>query len=307
MLKVRPFLKWAGNKFQILERIRAVLPPGKRLIEPFAGSGAVFLNTNYSQYLVTDNNGDLIKLYLTLQAEGESFISYCKSFFTETNNSESCYYHLRETFNSTTETRLKSALFVYLNRHCYNGLCRYNLQGGFNTPFGQYKKPRFPENEMRYFHTKAKDAIFMPADFREVMKTADKGDVVYCDPPYVPLSATANFTTYSSGGFGRDDQTELAELARQLAGRGVPVLISNHATEFTLSVYQAAKIELFEVQRYISCDGANRGKVKEVLALFEINKGPEDLVMGNYKSMKKQPSGYAGQPQIRLINRSSKG
>lgn len=269
LLKVRPFLKWAGNKYQILERIGAVLPPGKRLIEPFAGSGAVFLNTHYSQYLVTDNNGDLIKLYLTLQAEGESFISYCKSFFTESNNSKSCYYDLRKIFNSTTETRLKSALFVYLNRHCYNGLCRYSLQGSFNTPFGKYKKPRFPEDEMRHFYTKAKNAIFLPADFREVMRAAGKGDVVYCDPPYVPLSATASFTTYSSGGFGIDDQVELAELARQLAGRGVPVLISNHATEFTLSAYKGASIELFDVQRYISCDGANRGRAGEVLALFD--------------------------------------
>ncbi|MDD3653611.1 MAG: Dam family site-specific DNA-(adenine-N6)-methyltransferase [Desulfotomaculaceae bacterium] len=269
MLKIRPFLKWAGNKYHILERIRAVLPPGTRLIEPFVGSGAVFLNTNYHQYLLTDNNGDLIKLYLTLQSEGEQFIGYCKSFFVEGNNSESRYYELREVFNTTTDNRLKSAIFIYLNRHGYNGLCRYNAKGEFNTPFGRYNKPYFPEKEMRYFISKANDAVIMAADFRAVMKKAQKGDVVYCDPPYVPLSATANFTTYSSGGFGRNDQVELADLARQLAGRGVPVLISNHATEFTLNTYKAAKIELFEVQRFISCDGANRGKAGEVLALFD--------------------------------------
>jgi len=268
MSKTRPFLKWAGNKYQILERIKAVLPPGKRLIEPFVGSGAVFLNTDYDRYLLTDNNGDLIKLFITLQTEGEPFISFCKSFFTGDNNSESRYYELREVFNDTADSRLKAALFVYLNRHGYNGLCRYNSKGGFNTPFGQYMKPYFPENEMRYFYSKTKNAVFKVADFRDVMNAAGKGDVVYCDPPYVPLSDTANFTAYSSGGFGKNDQVELAELARHLSGRGVPVLISNHATEFTLSLYKTAKIELLSVQRFISCDGDNRGKAEEILALF---------------------------------------
>lgn len=269
MLKIRPFLKWAGNKYQILERIKEVLPQANRLIEPFVGSGAVFLNLDYNQYLLADNNGDLINLYLTLQTQGEPFINYCKSFFTEDNNRENRYYELRELFNTTSDAYLKAALFIYLNRHDYNGLCRYNSKGGFNTPFGQYRKPYFPEKSLLYFLTKAKNAVFKTADFRDIMRTAKKGDVVYCDPPYVPLSATANFTAYSSSGFGSKDQTELAELARELAGRGIPVLISNHATEFTLNAYKTAKIERFNVQRFISCDGANRGKAEEVLALFE--------------------------------------
>lgn len=269
MMKIRPFLKWAGNKYQILERIKDVLPRGGRLIEPFIGSGAVFLNLDYQEYLLADINGDLIELYLTLQAEGESFINFCKSFFTEENNRDNRYYELRELFNTTPDIRLKAALFIYLNRHSYNGLCRYNAKGGFNTPFGQYIKPKFPEKAMYHFLTKAKNAVFKLADFRDIMKTVKKGDVVYCDPPYVPLSTTANFTTYSSGGFGLKDQIELAELAQELAGRGIPVLISNHATEFTLNAYKKAKIERLDVQRFISCDGANRGKAAEVLALFE--------------------------------------
>jgi DNA adenine methylase len=268
MLKIRPFLKWAGNKYQILEQIKDVLPQGNRLIEPFVGSGAVFLNLDYNEYLLADNNGDLINLYLTLQSAGEPFINYCRSFFAENNNRENRYYELRELFNTTSDTRLKAALFIYLNRHCYNGLCRYNSKGGFNTPFGQYSKPHFPEKSLRYFLTKAKKAVFKTVDFRAIMRTAKQGDVVYCDPPYVPLSSTANFTAYSSGGFGSKDQVELAELARELAGSGIPVLISNHATEFTLNAYKTAKIKRLNVQRFISCDGANRGKAEEVLALF---------------------------------------
>ncbi|TEB15265.1 DNA adenine methylase [Pelotomaculum sp. FP] len=268
MLKIRPFLKWAGNKYHILEQIKVVLPKGNRLIEPFVGSGAVFLNLAYQEYLLADNNGDLINLYLTLQAEGESFINYCKSFFTEENNRKNRYYELRELFNTTNENTLKAALFIYLNRHGYNGLCRYNSKGGFNTPFGQYIKPKFPEKAMQHFLAKAKNAVFKIADFRDIMKTAKKGDVVYCDPPYEPLSATANFTAYSSGGFGSKEQVELAEFARDLAGRGIPVLVSNHATEFILNAYKTARIERLYVQRFISCDGANRGKAEEVLALF---------------------------------------
>lgn len=268
MLKIRPFLKWAGNKYHILEYIKAVLPGGNRLIEPFVGSGAVFLNTDYKEYLLSDINGDLINLYLILQAEGEPFINYCRTFFNEANNQKNRYYELRELFNTTNDNTLKAALFIYLNRHGYNGLCRYNSKGGFNTPFGLYSKPSLPEKAMRYFLAKAKKAVFKVADYREIMKSANKGDVVYCDPPYVPLSTTANFTAYSSGGFGREAQVELAELARELAGRGIPVLISNHATDFTLNAYKAAEIEQFPVQRFISCDGSNRGKAVEVLALF---------------------------------------
>ena len=268
MIKHRPFLKWAGNKYQILEYIMAMLPSGRRLIEPFVGSGAVFLNSDYESYLLADSNKDLINLFQTLQREGESFIDYCRSFFTAETNRDGRYYELREEFNSTKDSRLKAALFIYLNRHAYNGLCRYNSKGGFNTPFGRYAKPRFPEQEMRRFVNRAGRATFKVMDFRETMRSARRGDVLYCDPPYVPLSATSNFTSYSSGGFGREDQVALAELAKDLSIRGVPVLISNHATEFTLNAYKSAKIEQLDVQRFISCDGDNRGTAREVLALF---------------------------------------
>jgi len=264
----RSFLKWAGNKYQILDRIKEVLPKGNRLIEPFAGSGVVSLNTDYDKCLLADNNVDLINLFLILQDMGVGFINYCHSFFTEENNAEVRFYGFREDFNSTMDTLRKVALFVYLNRHTYNGLCRYNSKGQFNTPFGRYKKPYFPEKEMLHFLNMSKKAVFKVADFRDTMKSAQPGDVVYCDPPYVPLSDTANFTGYSQGGFFLADQVELAQLAQELADRGVPVLISNHATEFTLNIYQAAEIKRLSVQRFISCNGANRGKAEEVLALF---------------------------------------
>lgn len=267
--KQRPFLKWAGGKYRIIERIKALLPPGDCLIEPFCGSCAVALNTDYKEYILADNNADLINLYQELQAGGERFINYCRSYFKPSYNDETIYYEIRGNFNLVdSPLYLKAARFLYLNRHGYNGLCRYNKDGKFNVSFGRYDKPYFPEEEMKYFHQKAKSAVFKVADFRETMKAAQPGSVIYCDPPYVPLSATANFTDYSPGGFSEKDQLDLAELARECASRGVPVMISNHATEFILTAYWGARIEQFDVRRNISCDGSKRGKAAELLAVF---------------------------------------
>ena len=265
----RPFLKWAGNKYQILPRITAELPAGRRLIEPFAGSAAVFLNTDYERYLINDINPDLIHLYQTLKHDGEDFIRYTRRFFVPRNNSEAAYYRLRDRFNAAGDTAEKSALFVYLNRHGYNGLCRYNASHDFNVPFGRYKQPYFPLKELRFFHRKARRAEFICGDFRRAMSRARRGHVVYADPPYVPLTATSSFTRYSSVDFGASQQLALAEKARQLAGRGVPVLISNHDTAFTRQAYGDARLTTFDVRRFISCKGDARNAVAELLALFE--------------------------------------
>jgi DNA adenine methylase len=265
---MKPFLKWAGGKYRLVELIKSTLPEGNRLIEPFVGSGAVFLNTDYSANLLADSNPDLISLFQLVQKEGQGFVSYCQELFVPENNTESAFYKLREEFNSTNNLRRKAALFVYLNRHCFNGLCRYNSKGGFNVPFGRYSKPTLPEKEMLYFHGKSKHAVFEVADFTTTMEKAKAGDVIYCDPPYVPLTATSSFTSYSKGGFGLVEQNALADMAKKLQKRGVTVVISNHDTVFTNEVYQPAKIITFNVQRFISSDTKNRNAVGELLAVF---------------------------------------
>ncbi|WP_020375822.1 Dam family site-specific DNA-(adenine-N6)-methyltransferase [Sulfobacillus thermosulfidooxidans] len=271
---MKPFLKWAGGKYRLLNRIRERLPRGTRLIEPFVGSAAVWLNTDYPHALLADNNRDLIQLYQTLQKYGAAFIEYCRSYFVPDNNVAERYYALRQRFNSTEDPWEKSALFLYLNRHGYNGLCRYNGAGAFNVPFGRYRQPYFPEEEMYYFAEKAKTAEFVWEDFRAVMSSAKAGDVIYCDPPYVPLSPTANFTGYSAGGFDWRDQKDLAMWAENLAKQGIPVLISNHATDFTEHIYvhRGALLDYFDVQRFISCDGNHRQVAHELLALFAESK-----------------------------------
>ena len=155
-----------------------------------------------------------------------------------------------------------------MNKHGYNGLCRYNAKGGFNVPFGRYKRPYFPAAEMCYFHQKAQQATFQQANFANVMANCQPGDVVYCDPPYVPLSDTANFTSYSANGFGWAEQTELVQQAENLARRGISVIISNHDTAAVRQAYNEAEIESFEVRRFISCNGNKRDKAAEILALF---------------------------------------
>lgn len=265
---MRPFLKWAGGKYRLVERIQAKLPPGERLLEPFAGGCALSINSNYNLYWLNDINCDLNRVYRTIQQEGLSFIEVCKKYFTGKTNTEDKYYAFRKQFNVEKDSRTKAALFIYLNRHGYNGLCRYNAAGEFNVPFGRYKNPYFPEKELLYFYKKFREATFSSLDFEEVMMMAKPGDVIYCDPPYMPLNSTSNFTEYSSGGFGKDDQLRLAAVANRLAKKGIKTVISNHYNEFIMDAYRGAEIETFPVRRFISCDGDNRNPVDEVLAVF---------------------------------------
>ncbi len=266
---MRPFLKWAGGKTRVVERIKAVLPQGERLVEPFVGSGALFLNVEFPAYLLADANRDLINCYRQLQRRGPSFIDACAEYFIPANNQPDAYYVLRQRFNDAADPEERAALFVYLNRHGYNGLCRYNSAGGFNVPFGRYVRPYFPRDEMIYFWRKASRCEFVIADFITTLRAVVSGDVVYCDPPYAPLSATANFTSYSGEGFDFVHQRRLAEEAQRAAQRGVPVVISNHDISFTREVYAAAdQIIHFDVQRNISSDAANRTKTAELLAIY---------------------------------------
>jgi DNA adenine methylase len=267
---MRPFLKWAGNKYSIITRVTDVLPrKADRLIEPFAGSGAVFLNTDYPDYLLADANPDLINLFQTIQSEGNIFIDFCEPFFETQNNHRDRFYEYRHLFNTTQDIRLKSVLFLYLNRYGYNGLCRYNSKGQFNVPFGRYKKPYFPRKEMQFFHQKSAGMQFKCADFVAVMQSAEAGDVVYCDPPYVPLSTTAYFTSYHQRQFGWDQQCALAAQAQSAASRGVTVIISNHSTLAIKKLYSHATLKTFQVRRTISCKSSSRSKpAREVLAVF---------------------------------------
>ncbi len=269
MKKQRAFLKWAGGKYGLVEDIQRHLPPARKLVEPFVGAGSVFLNTDYDQYLLADINPDLINLYNLLKARPEEYISEAKRWFVAENNRKEAYLSIRAEFNNTDDVMYRSLAFLYMNRFGFNGLCRYNKKGGFNVPFGSYKKPYFPEAELEFFAEKAKKATFVCEGYPETFRRARKGSVVYCDPPYAPLSNTANFTSYAGNGFTLDDQAALADIAEKTATeRGIPVLISNHDTTLTRRLYHGADLSVVKVKRTISRNGSGRNKVDELLALF---------------------------------------
>jgi DNA adenine methylase len=268
--KTRAFLKWAGGKYSLTEQIIGLLPQAEKLVEPFVGAGSVFLNSDFDNYHLNDINPDLINLYKILKRKPNQFIEDAQKLFTKDNNSDLAYYSIRERFNQTIEPYERSLLFLYLNRHGYNGLCRYNRSGGFNVPFGRYVKPYFPEYELTVFAEKARRATFTCLPFNQVFKRVRTGAVIYCDPPYVPINTTAMFTDYSSKGFSLDQQVELAKLAKHTAfNREIPVLISNHDVPFTRDIYQHAQISTLKVKRSISQNGANRKAVDELFALYQ--------------------------------------
>ncbi|MBF9001781.1 Dam family site-specific DNA-(adenine-N6)-methyltransferase [Vibrio nitrifigilis] len=269
MKKQRAFLKWAGGKFGLVEDIQRHLPDANELVEPFVGAGSIFLNTDYERYILADINPDLINLYNLLKTEPDRYIEEARRWFIPENNRKEAYLDVRKQFNDTSDTFYRSLAFLYMNRFGFNGLCRYNKKGGFNVPFGSYKKPYFPEKELEFFAEKAKKAEFICTGYEESFAKASQGSVVYCDPPYAPLSNTANFTSYAGNGFTLDDQAKLADIAEKTAGeRGIPVLISNHDTILTRRLYHGAKLSVVKVKRTISRNGAGRNKVDELLALF---------------------------------------
>jgi DNA adenine methylase len=268
MSYTKPFLKWAGGKFRVLEKVLSTFPPGERLVEPFGGSGAVFINSHFNQFLISERNLDLIQLYKQLQQEGEPFIQYCAKFFIPENNQANIYYENRARFNTCTSSRERAALFLYLNRHGYNGLCRYNQKGIYNVPFGSYVRPYFPEKEMRHFYLKSQSALFSHQDFTTSFSQLKTGDIVYCDPPYVSLSKTAYFTSYTGQSFTTTDQLNLARLAEDARQKGHTVIISNHDTLFTRKHYANSEMISFPVQRQISCLAQNgRKTVQELIAV----------------------------------------
>lgn len=271
--RVRPILKWAGGKFRLLDALLPELPAGGRFVEPFVGSGAVFMNVDYPSYLLCDVNADLIAFYRTLVERGAGFVGECGKLFTAAGNVREIFSARRRRFNRLPPgDARRAALFLYLNRHGYNGLVRYNARGEFNVPFGRYAKPRFPGAEMLAFLEKARSAEveFAVGDFRDAFARVRHGDVVYCDPPYIPLSDTANFTCYSGNPFGRAEQEALAGLAERAAEAGAAIVVSNHDGPEARRLYRdASRIRRIDVRRSISCNGTRRAVVGELIAVYD--------------------------------------
>lgn len=269
----RPFLKWAGGKYSLLPELDRLIPEGKRLVEPFVGGGSVFLNSEkHESFLLADVNADLINLYQMLEVDHIRVCSLAKILF-ERANSEEAYKELRDEFNNQRMgAPERAAAFLFLNRHCFNGLIRYNRDGFFNVGWGKYEAPYFPEIEIKAFKLKSHKCVFLNAGYRRTLALAGEGDVVYCDPPYEPLPGTAGFTNYAAGGFSWADQISLAESCVAAHQRGAKVLISNSTAPRVLELYQQHGFTLHHVdaRRAISSKGSTRETAKDIVATLGV-------------------------------------
>ncbi|WP_116290971.1 Dam family site-specific DNA-(adenine-N6)-methyltransferase [Enterobacter hormaechei] len=269
----RPFLKWAGGKYSLLPELDRLIPAGKRLIEPFVGGGSVFLNVEkHESFLLADVNADLINLYQMLEVDHIRVCSLARMLF-ERANSEVAYKELRDEFNNQRMgAPERAAAFLFLNRHCFNGLIRYNRDGFFNVGWGKYEAPYFPEIEIKAFKQKSHKCVFLNAGYRRTLALAGEADVVYCDPPYEPLPGTAGFTNYAAGGFSWADQVSLAESCVAAHQRGAKVLISNSTAPRVLELYEQHGFTLHHVdaRRAISSKGSTRETAKDIVATLGI-------------------------------------
>ncbi|EIG8630079.1 Dam family site-specific DNA-(adenine-N6)-methyltransferase [Escherichia coli] len=266
----RSIFKWAGGKFGVLEQIFRYLPEGKRLIEPFVGGGAVFMNAGYQENLLNDVNADLINFYKTLQREAHSLITLAHRFFQDYNTQEG-YLAVRNAFNKQVYDDLhRAAAFLFLNRHCFNGLTRYNQAGEFNVGYGKYKTPYFPLQEMEAFLGAEGRSEFVCGDFAAVIEAAGEGDVIFCDPPYEPLPNTEGFTNYSGHDFKFEEQKRLVSLLTDAHRRGAKVLITNSGAPNIRELYHDSgfRVEPLFARRSVSCKGDTRGVAHDVIAIL---------------------------------------
>lgn len=262
---INSYLQWAGGKNKILKNLLPILKEYKKptFVEPFVGAGNVSLNFEADNYILNDLNKDLINSHIKVIKNTENYIKICEDMFEA---GYEFYYDYRETFNKLdTEDLTKACIFQYLNKHGFNGLCRYNSKGEYNVPIGTVKKKpnKVPTDKIKAFANKFSEDMFFSEHYSGFMDVPDS--LIYCDPPYVPMGAS-NFK-YTEKGFDYNEQEKLKTLAKN--SKQV-VIISNHWNEITKELYRDADhIEVFDVQRTISCKGHDRIKVKECVVVYE--------------------------------------
>lgn len=273
---MKPLLKWAGGKRHISSTLEQHLPPewGKgAYFEPFLGGAAFFLHLRPTRAHLADINPWLIRFYKDVQATPKELFAevskYARKFDSQDEESRLSYYlQMREEFNSIKESLDSSALFYGLNKLCFNGLYRENSKGKFNVPFGQKKSfPALVEDEFIRVSSALSGATIELSDFEQTVSSAVKGDFVYFDPPYVPVNLTANFTSYSAGGFGLDSQEKLAATMLDLKKRGVKAMLSNSATPVTEKIFSSLRHVVISAPRMVSAKASGRGQIDELLIM----------------------------------------
>ena len=293
---VSPILKWAGGKRQLLDELYARFPKEyERYHEPMFGGGALFFELEPNDGTINDRNPRLINFYRQVQSHPEKLIRLLQDEdffrdpeadpdpsqeFSETNRKgkeiSNFYYQQRELFNrrpngEKMDELKEAARLLYLNRTCFNGLYRENQSGEFNVPIGRYSNPDWVRSEeIRAASRALKGTEIYNVDFRDVLNVkyarVEAGDLVYFDPPYEPMSRTANFTDYSAEGFSKEDQDDLLELASSLRSRDIHVILSNSGVMYEMYEEAGFHVETEGATRSINSDAENRDEVDEIIA-----------------------------------------
>lgn len=260
-----PFLKWAGGKGQLLEKLKARVPKEYGVYyEPFIGGGALLFELRPQRAVIGDINEQLINIYLQLKQGSKNVIDAVKDIEYMTCDKE-YYMEVRRNFNDKICSRELDAetagMMIWLNKHCFNGLYRVNKKGLFNVPYNNNTRANSIDEENlieigEYLRTS--DVSINCADFETVCANAGKGDFVYFDSPYVPISDTASFTDYTKDGFTLEDHKRLAELFRSLDTKGVKIMLSNHDVPLVHELYKGYEIETIDVRRNINSNAQKR-------------------------------------------------
>lgn len=281
---VNPVLKWAGGKRKIADKLIKLFPEKfGTYFEPFLGGAAMFLAINPSTSVVADVNKDLINFYSTLVSGPQDLWEALESLKVEYDSlspsaQKDFFYDTRAQFNENVADRRieeweknlfqRAVIFYTLNKLGFNGLYRENSKGEFNVPFGGKKSfPTINRHNLLAVAARLKSSTLMTGDFETAVETSEEGDFVYFDPPYIPLTPSASFTSYSKGGFGLNEQERLAETMRILTTRGVKVMMSNSDTEITRLVFSDFDLVTIEAPRVISSKSSTRGNVSEIVAV----------------------------------------
>lgn len=283
---MNPVLKWAGGKRKLVPELLKRLPSDvdrRRHVEPFAGGAALFFAREPQRARIGDVNPFLMEFYRLVALRLPELLVAVSRWVEEYNRSQgNAYMRARDTFNSCRSGAMRwpgdverAALFLFLNKTCFNGLWRENRKGDFNVPMGRYKSPTIADEPLlRCAQSVLRGAAIEWCDFDFGNSRGDglgyaEDDFVYFDPPYVPLNPTSNFTSYSAGGFGKQHQERLASLFRRLSGRRIPCMLSNSDTPLVHELYAGFLIEVVHAARAINSDASKRGPVREVIVRNE--------------------------------------
>lgn len=262
---VAPFVKWAGGKRQLIPQIRARMPKKyENYYEPFVGGGAVIFDLLPANALINDINKALINTYRQIRDIPEKFIADVNRLDKEMpEDGRAYYYSLRELYNDKlmkSEYDLELAsLFVFINKHCFNGLYRVNGKGLFNVPYNNSRRASIDEEAIMEISKYLKDVKIVDGDFEEACKDAKKGDFIFLDSPYAPLNPTS-FESYTKEGFDVESHKRLSKLYDNLTDRGCYCMLTNHNTQLINDLYgnKGYKIEIVSVKRMINSDASNR-------------------------------------------------